>query len=80
MRSFTKILSLFFLSLLVSSCALTKKYPEQDRMWAYPEIQAFEQQDAKVAYPDNALLFIGSSSIRLWKTLEQDMAPYPVIQ
>lgn len=80
MRSFTKILSLFFLSLLVSSCALTKKYPEQDRMWAYPEIQAFEQQDAEVAYPDNALLFIGSSSIRLWKTLEQDMAPYPVIQ
>ena len=55
MRSFTKILSLFFLSLLVSSCALTKKYPEQDRMWAYPEIQAFEQQDAEVAYPDNAL-------------------------
>ena len=49
-------------------------------MWAYPEIQAFEQQDAEVAYPDNALLFIGSSSIRLWKTLEQDMAPYPVIQ
>ena len=47
MRSFTKILNLFFLSLLVSSCALTKKYPEQDRMWAYPEIQSFEQQDAE---------------------------------
>ena len=72
MRSFTKILSLFFLSLLVSSCALTKKYPEQDRMWAYPEIQAFEQQDAEVAYPDNALCLLevpASVCGKLWKRI-----------
>ena len=28
----------------------------------------------------NAVLFAGSSSIRLWSSLEKDMAPYPVIQ
>ena len=30
--------------------------------------------------PENALLFLGSSSIRLWETLAQDMSPYPDIQ
>ena len=80
MRNFTKILSLFCVSLIFFSCALSKKYPEKDREWAYPEIQAFEKQDAEVDTPKDALLFIGSSSIRLWKNLTRDMAPYPVIQ
>ena len=30
--------------------------------------------------PEDAILFAGSSSIRLWSTLAKDMAPYPVIQ
>jgi len=80
MRNFTKILSLFCVSLIFFSCSLSKKYPEKDREWAYPEIQAFEKQDAEVDTPKDALLFIGSSSIRLWKNLTRDMAPYPVIQ
>lgn len=36
------------------------------------EIRAFESSDAKSPPPQNAVLFLGSSSIRLWKTLEQD--------
>ena len=43
-------------------------------------IQAFEELDQVNEYPDDAILFVGSSSIRLWKTLAEDMAPYPVIQ
>ena len=30
--------------------------------------------------PERAVVFIGSSSIRLWSTLERDMQPLPVIQ
>lgn len=43
------------------------------------EIQAFEQADKKEMPPKGAVLFVGSSSIRLWSTLESDFAPVPVI-
>jgi lysophospholipase L1-like esterase len=43
------------------------------------EIRAFEQADAKSPPPKDAVLFLGSSSIRLWKTLEQDMPGMKVI-
>lgn len=44
------------------------------------DIAAFETMDQAEAPPENALLFVGSSSIRLWSTLKEDMAPMPVIQ
>jgi lysophospholipase L1-like esterase len=44
------------------------------------EIQHFDSLDNSVLYPNDAILFTGSSSIRLWKTLAEDMAPHPVIQ
>ncbi|MEM6505113.1 MAG: SGNH/GDSL hydrolase family protein [Planctomycetota bacterium] len=44
------------------------------------EIRAFEAGDAEAMPPENALLFVGSSSIRMWhKTLAEDMAPLTVI-
>jgi lysophospholipase L1-like esterase len=43
-------------------------------------IKAFEQDDRETAYPAEAILFVGSSSIRLWDSLPTDMAPYPVVQ
>ena len=43
-------------------------------------MQKFEALDQRENYPDNSVIFAGSSSIRLWETLEEDMAPYPVIQ
>ena len=66
--------------LVFTSCSPLRKYKEKDRKWAYPEIQAFERLDKTQTYAEDAILFIGSSSIRLWKTLEEDMKPYPVIQ
>lgn len=78
-HSFAFLLAFIFL-LILASCSPLKKYDPQDRAWAIPEIEAFEKLDATIQYPDEAILFIGSSSIRLWKTLEEDMAPYPVIQ
>ena len=43
------------------------------------QILAFEQQDRRQPPKAGDVLFIGSSSIRNWKTLEQDMAPLRVI-
>ena len=52
--------------------------PETD-VWE-KDIRKFEHLDSVETYPPNAVLFAGSSSIRLWSTLAGDMAPYPVIQ
>ena len=71
---------LFCTTVLFISCSPLKKYDAKDRAWALPEIEAFEKLDETRVYPDDAILFIGSSSIRLWKTLEEDMKPYNVIQ
>ena len=44
-----------------------------------PEIAAFERADAQEMPEPGQVLFIGSSSVRMWKTLDEDMAPMPVI-
>ena len=71
---------MFCTALLFISCSPLKKYDAKDRAWALPEIEAFEKLDETRVYPDDAILFIGSSSIRLWKTLEEDMKPFNFIQ
>lgn len=69
------------LTLLIFSCSPLRTYrhlPEV-RDWE-GDIQKFEQLDSTSTYPDNSILFTGSSSIRMWETLAEDMAPYHVIQ
>ncbi|HOX08988.1 MAG TPA: SGNH/GDSL hydrolase family protein [Planctomycetota bacterium] len=44
-----------------------------------PEIREFEAQDRKSPPPAGAVVFVGSSSIRLWETLAADMAPLAVV-
>lgn len=71
--------SLFFsLALITVSVAQTGKDEKPDKF--ENEIIAFEKLDQTEKYSDKAILFVGSSSIRLWSTLKEDMAPYPVIQ
>ncbi len=43
------------------------------------DILAFEASDTTNPPPKNAILFIGSSSIRMWKTLAKDFPDYRVI-
>jgi len=43
------------------------------------EIAAFEQADKEHQPPESPILFTGSSSIRMWTTLQQDMAPMTVL-
>ena len=51
----------------------TRDYPFEQA------IQKFERQDRKNPPPENAILFVGSSSIVKWKTLAEDMAPLKII-
>ncbi|MDM4018510.1 GDSL-type esterase/lipase family protein [Roseiconus lacunae] len=44
------------------------------------DIAAFDGLNEQIEPSEDAILFIGSSSIRLWKTMEQDMAPYQTIR
>lgn len=69
--------------LFVAACSPVKKYKETYHDMAVswePEIQKLEQKDKEEKDPENAILYIGSSSIRLWKNIDKDMAPYPAIQ
>src|SRR5580658_7968610 len=43
------------------------------------EISAYERQDAANPPPQGGIVFIGSSTIRLWKTLAKDYPGEPVI-
>lgn len=61
-----------------SSAAEPMEDRRPDPKWE-KEMLAFEALDREHDYPEHAVLFTGSSSIRLWKTLETDMRPHPVI-
>lgn len=67
------------LSYVLLSCSPTRKFQEAAKSWE-PEIQKLEAKDKTEKDPENAILYIGSSSIRLWKNIDKDMAPYPAIQ
>lgn len=73
---------LTILIILVSlSCAPLSKYSELPEVKAWEsDIEKFEQLDVTKSYPSDAILFAGSSSIRLWSTIGKDMMPYNVIQ
>jgi lysophospholipase L1-like esterase len=43
------------------------------------QIQAFEAADKTNPPPQGAVVFVGSSSIRLWTTLAQDFTEFPVV-
>jgi lysophospholipase L1-like esterase len=44
-----------------------------------PEIAAFEASDREAMPASGAVLFVGSSSVHMWKTLARDMAPLRAI-
>lgn len=44
------------------------------------EIAKLKALDKKEKYSKEAILFLGSSSVRRWETIKEDMAPYEVIQ
>lgn len=72
---------ILLISFVLLSCSPLRKYHDQPEVKSWDkDIQKFEQLDKSEKYPDDAILFAGSSSIRLWSTLEKDMSPYNIIQ
>ncbi|MDX2132215.1 MAG: GDSL-type esterase/lipase family protein [Planctomycetota bacterium] len=47
--------------------------------WYEPEIRAFEAADRATPPVPGRVVFVGSSSIRMWRTLAADMEPVPVV-
>lgn len=70
----------FALAALVAlaSVAEARDYPNPDRY--EKKISAFEAKDAKNSPEKGAIVCIGSSSMRGWKTIKKDLAPLTVIQ
>ncbi len=62
------------------SDALVAKFREDALQRWMPAIDALEKRDRSEIDPTNAVLFIGSSSIRRWESIATDMAPFSVIQ
>lgn len=58
---------------------LRARLNKEDPTFWKGEIKAFELLDKENKPPDGSILFIGSSSIRYWKTLKEDMAPLQVL-
>ncbi|MBA6413158.1 hypothetical protein H2508_08565 [Parahaliea sp. F7430] len=83
-------LKVFFGLLLVILLAVSwssfRIYQEIDKRWNEDplvwedDIAALEAKTKAGAVPENAIVFVGSSSIRLWDSLVKDMSPIPVIQ
>jgi lysophospholipase L1-like esterase len=82
MKSIAMKSRLLLLALVLPvSCAPVSAYRNLPRVQAWePTIARFEELDRSTTYPEDAVLFAGSSSIRLWSSLADDMEPHPVIQ
>lgn len=64
---------------LLATDSLLEPYIDAATKRWQKEIQVIEERNAAEIYPDDSVLFIGSSSIRLWDTIAEDMAPYTAI-
>jgi lysophospholipase L1-like esterase len=76
------VLALCVFALFLSAAAggsVADKYAAAAKAKWDGAIKKFEMLDKRSDYAADSILFIGSSSIRLWETLGRDMAPYPVI-
>jgi len=73
------LVSVFLIFIL--SCSPLRIYQDLPEVRAWEnDIEKFEKLNVTKSYPSNAVLFAGSSSIRLWTTLPEDMLPFNVIQ
>jgi lysophospholipase L1-like esterase len=70
--------SLPLISILATFCFGQVAAQETPVRWEQ-EIRAYEAADRTNPPPRNGILFIGSSSIRLWKSLAEDFKGLPVI-
>ena len=66
----------FYLLVFIYACK-TPTTTQQAPYW--DEIQAFKKQDSINPPPKNAIVFTGSSSFRMWNSLQNDFSGYTII-
>jgi lysophospholipase L1-like esterase len=66
------------LGLMALARFLAKLRSADPTMWE-GAIRKFEEEDRRSPPPRGVIVFTGSSSIRFWKSLKEDMAPLPVM-
>lgn len=71
------VAAILLVGLVIVGPELHKAASEDPLVWE-SDVLALEQRAADA--PPNAILFVGSSSIRMWDDLVADMAPIPVLQ
>jgi lysophospholipase L1-like esterase len=64
---------------LVFCCLTTVLSAQQNGSPFYNEIQAFKKQDSLQVPPQNAILFVGSSSFRMWNKLQAAFPEHAII-
>ena len=62
------------ITLILASCVLTA----QERPFE-KEIRHFKTEDSQQRPPKNAIVFVGSSSFRMWKDLQEDFPSHRII-
>ncbi|MGN6419423.1 MAG: GDSL-type esterase/lipase family protein [Pseudobacter sp.] len=67
------------LPLLLCCCTILATAQVSVAQPFFNEIQKFRQQDSISAPPANPIVFTGSSSFRMWKTMKEDFPGYTVI-
>lgn len=77
-RGSSNIGPMFCALLLATYFGCIHAEPQHPERWA-DAIRTFAAADANSPPPSNPIVFIGSSSIKFWETLQRDMAPLNVI-
>lgn len=71
-------LAVLFLAVGLSACSAPVAN-DPPGAWYEPEIRTFEAADREAMPAPGGVLFVGSSSVRMWSTLAEDIAPARVI-
>jgi lysophospholipase L1-like esterase len=78
-RNRRNLLIIFLLAFFLLPLTLNSQVSPSILNWE-KDIRTLEKLDSLETDPANAILFAGSSSIRLWDSIQSDMAPWPVIR
>ncbi len=73
-----KLTITFFITIFLFAAHSNAQTNEREKLWEN-EINAFAEIDRKQTPPENAVLFVGSSSIRFWENLRQSFPDLKVI-
>lgn len=68
-----------FLIFTILTISCLNLFSQKEKQPFYDEIRVFKTQDSLNQPPPNSVLFVGSSSFRLWSNLQDDFKGYQVI-